>query len=183
MKKWLIAGGLAVACLAFFIALNSGFTRDPKEVPFKLQGKAAPEFQLPRIGPGEQMSLASLQGKPVVMNFWASWCGPCKMEHPVLEWGARTFASQVQFVGVVFEDTEVNAQAYLSRHGSSFPQLLDPTGSTAVDYGAAGVPETYFIDGNGVIRHKHIGPINPKQLQEQIAKLTQSNGSAATGNP
>jgi cytochrome c biogenesis protein CcmG/thiol:disulfide interchange protein DsbE len=183
MKKWLIVGGMALVCAAFLSVLWGGFGRNPHEVPFMLLDKPAPDFTLPEVMGGPDVQLASLKGRPVVINFWASWCGPCKMEHPVLEWGAKQFGQQAQFLGVVFEDTQENAEGYLKRNGAAYPQLLDPRGATAVDYGAAGVPETYFIDAAGVIRHKHIGPISPPQLREQITRLVQGTPRTVSATP
>jgi cytochrome c biogenesis protein CcmG/thiol:disulfide interchange protein DsbE len=169
-------------CVALLAVLYQGFGRDPREVPFMLKGQPAPIFELTAMNGGQQVSLEALKGRPVVINFWASWCGPCKMEHPVLEWGHREFGDQAHFLGVVFEDTEENARGFLARHGASFPQLLDPRSRVSVDYGVAGVPETYFIDAQGTIVGKHVGPIDPQTLAERIRQLT-PGAEAATARP
>jgi cytochrome c biogenesis protein CcmG/thiol:disulfide interchange protein DsbE len=170
--KWGVTIGFVALCLGLLGVLYAGFGRDPREVPFMLKGQAAPVFTLREMGSGKPVRLEELKGRPVVINFWASWCGPCKMEHPVLEWGQREFGDQVQFLGVVFEDTEDNAKAFLRQYGASFPQLIDPHSTVAVDYGVAGVPETYFIDAQGIIQGKHVGPIDPQTLTERIRALT-----------
>ena len=100
------------------------------------------------------------------------------MEHPVLEWGAREFGWQAQFLGVVFEDTEENAKQFLAQMGASFPQLIDQNSGVAVAYGVAGVPETYFIDAQGIIRGKHVGPIDPQSLAGWIRELSASPPTA-----
>ncbi len=179
--KWRITLGFAVLCLGLLAVLYKGFGSNPREVPFMLKGQQAPTFSLRRMDTGERVTLESLKGQPVVINFWASWCGPCKMEHPVLEWGAREFGQQARFVGVVFEDTEENARQFLSRLGASFPQLIDDRSAMAVDYGVAGVPETYFIDAQGIIRTKHVGPIDPQTLTERIRELTTGAAAPAAG--
>lgn len=169
--RWKLPLGLSVVSLALLAVLWKGFGRDPHAVPFMLQGKPAPAFTLRSLHTGEEVSLASLKGRPVVLNFWASWCGPCITEHPVLEWGAQEFGQDAHFYGVVFEDTDDNARAFLRRHGESFPQLVDPRSRVAVDYGVAGVPETYFIDAEGIIRGKHVGPIDPDRLTRAVGEL------------
>jgi cytochrome c biogenesis protein CcmG, thiol:disulfide interchange protein DsbE len=170
--KWRITLSFVVLCLALLGVLYKGFGRDPHEVPFMLKGQPAPGFTLMSLTSGTRMSLEALKGQPVVINFWASWCGPCKAEHPVLEWGAREFGHQAQFLGVLFEDTDDNGRQFLSRMGASFPQLTDPRSRMAVDYGVAGVPETYFIDRQGVIRGKHVGPIDPQSLADWVKDLS-----------
>jgi cytochrome c biogenesis protein CcmG/thiol:disulfide interchange protein DsbE len=177
--KWKLALALAVPCAALIFVLARGFGRDPHAVPFMLRGKPAPSFALKRIDNGEVVSLDRLKGQPVVINFWATWCAPCRMEHPVLEWGYREYGKRVQFLGTVFEDTEENVRAQMRETGSPYPQLLDPLSRTAVDYGVAGVPETYFIDAQGIIRDKHVGPLDPRTLASQIKALLLPNAEAA----
>jgi cytochrome c biogenesis protein CcmG/thiol:disulfide interchange protein DsbE len=177
--KWRVTLAFATVCLGLLVVLYKGFGRDPHEVPFMLKGQAAPPFALRALDSGQKYSLAELKGRPLVINFWASWCGPCKMEHPVLEWGAREFGHQAVFLGVVFEDTEDNARQFLARMGASFPQLVDVRSQVAVDYGVAGVPETYFIDARGIIRGKHVGPIDPQSLADWIKDLSASSPTAS----
>jgi len=183
MKLWATVAA-AAACAALIWVMAANFGKDPHEVPFMLSGKPAPAFTVDEIGSGQSRTLASYAGKPLVVNFWASWCEPCKAEHPVLEWGARNFASQASFIGVVFEDTEDNAKDFLQRNGQAFPQMLDSTGRMAVDYGCSGVPETYFIDAKGTILTKHIGPIDPRTLADYIRKLSSPQPApSASDNP
>ncbi|MFP2929264.1 TlpA family protein disulfide reductase [Pyxidicoccus sp. 3LG] len=179
MRGWRIPVVFAALSLGLLFVLYKGFGRNPHEVPFMMKGQPAPAFSLRALDTGEKVSLDDLKGRPVVINFWASWCGPCQMEHPVLEWGSRQFGSQAVFLGVVFEDTEDNARRFLQRHGASFPQLMDPRSRMAVDYGVAGVPETYFIDPQGRIAGKHVGPIDPQTLTTRIRELTAGAPSAA----
>lgn len=169
--KWTLA--LVLVCASLLVVLKKGFGRDPHEVPFMLKHQPAPAFALKSLLGEEEVKLEALRGQPVVINFWASWCGPCKMEHPVLEWGSREYGGQAQFLGVVFEDTDDNARAFLQRYGASFPQLADARSRTAVEYGVAGVPETYFIDPQGIIRGKHVGPIDPETLAQRIRELSE----------
>jgi cytochrome c biogenesis protein CcmG/thiol:disulfide interchange protein DsbE len=168
--RWLLAL-LAASAVALVSVMAAGFGKDPHAVPFKLRGKPAPDFELTELGSGRKVHLSELKGKPVVLNFWASWCGPCEAEDPVLAWGAQRFGNDVQFLGVVFEDTEENANRFLAQHGRHFPQLFDPRSRVSVDYGASGVPETYFIDSRGIIVDKHLGGIDPDSLVENLRRV------------
>ncbi|OJT21574.1 thiol:disulfide interchange protein [Archangium sp. Cb G35] len=176
--NWRLTVGFVVLCLGLLAVLARGFGSNPREVPFMLKGQPAPAFTLKALDSGTRVTSEQLKGRPMVINFWASWCGPCKMEHPVLEWGAREFGGQAQFLGVVFEDTEDNAKQFLSRMGASFPQLIDQNSGVAVAYGVAGVPETYFIDAQGIIRGKHVGPIDPESMAQWMRELSSSAASA-----
>ena len=169
--KWKVALVAAGACTALILILARGFGSDPHEVPFMLKGKPAPDFSLQELRGQNRVTLSRLRGRPVIINFWATWCGPCKLEHPVLDWGQRQYGEQVAFLGVVFEDTAENAGEFLKRSPPTYPQLWDPLSQMAVDYGVAGVPETYFIDGKGIIRSKYVGPIPPEELSARVKDL------------
>ena len=172
---WIGLALTAVAGVLLFV-LAKGFGRDPHEVPFQLRGKPAPDFTLKRLDTGAPVKLSDLKGKPIVLNFWASWCGPCKMEHPVVSMAARRYGQEFQFFGVVFEDTEENARGFAGTPDPSFPQLFDERSRMAVDYGVTGVPETYFIDAQGIIRDKVAFPIDPRTMAEKLAALKQPAG-------
>lgn len=128
------------------------------------QGKSpvAPPFDLPRVdGPG-RLSLVSLRGKPVVLNFWASWCIPCKQEAPVLEREWREHRGQgVVFLGVDAQDFLQDARRFERRYGITYPSVYDGRGSTLGRYGVTGFPETYFVDRQGrLVGERVVGPIS-----------------------
>ena len=138
-----------------------GFTIDPKKVPSPLVGKPAPEFEVNLLAPASgTLQLAELRGKPVVLNFWASWCAECRVEAAVLEafHHRHGLSGQVVVLGVAIQDTPQQAAAFAQRFGKSYLLGLDDAkGSIAIEYGIYGVPETFLIDASGVIRKKHIG--------------------------
>ena len=171
MKRgvWLLVALAAVASLVAVLA--SGFGSDPHAVPFLLDGKPAPDFTMRRLDNGLDFRFSELQGKPAVLNFWSTWCGPCKVEAPVLEWGQARFGREVNFVGIVFEDNEENTRNFLKKYPSHALQLFDPKSTVAVDYGVSGVPETYFISKNGLIVKKIARAISPEELETGVQEL------------
>jgi cytochrome c biogenesis protein CcmG/thiol:disulfide interchange protein DsbE len=168
-RRVLLAGLLVVAPLLAILLLNLG--RDPHAIRSPLVGRAAPAFSLVPVGGGPPVTSESLKGRPLVLNFWATWCAPCLQEHGVLVRAASSLRGEVQFLGVVYEDTEDGVRAFLARHGSAYPSLLDPDAKTAIAYGVAGVPETYFIDAAGVIQAKVAFPLSPEMMAENIRKV------------
>jgi cytochrome c biogenesis protein CcmG/thiol:disulfide interchange protein DsbE len=133
-------------------------------------GRAAPPFSLNPVGGGAPVSLDSLKGRAVVLNFWATWCVPCAEEHDVLVAGAKMWAEQVQFLGVVYQDEEDEVLAFLRKHGRAYPSVFDEGGKTAIAYGVFGVPETFFIAPDGTIVEKFAGPLAADELSGYLRK-------------
>jgi cytochrome c biogenesis protein CcmG, thiol:disulfide interchange protein DsbE len=164
----LIVGIVIVAAIVFI--LFAGLGKDPAHIDSPLVGRSAPTFALKAVGTGETIDLDSLRGKPVVINFWATWCGPCYEEHPTLVANARNLQPEVQFIGVVFNDTDDKIMRFLAERGSAYPTLLDTNGKTAIAYGVGGVPETFFVNPKGTIVAKFEGPLTTEALQAELAK-------------
>jgi cytochrome c biogenesis protein CcmG, thiol:disulfide interchange protein DsbE len=162
------------AGLAVLFAI--GLTRDdPSRVPSVLIGKLAPQFELPPLEgltrqgvPVPGFATADLaQGHVTLVNIWASWCAPCREEHPHLM--TLSQIEGVHLVGINYKDTPENARRFLGALGLPYSAVgVDRSGRTFVDWGAYGVPETFLVDGQGIIRYKYIGPITPKALNETL---------------
>ncbi len=169
--KVLLVGLLLVAPLVW--VLNSGFGNDPSYIPCPLIGKPAPRFDLPVLdGNGATLKLSDYLGKPVVVNFWATWCPTCGDEHPELISLSRTYEGRVQFVGIAYLDTEDNLRRWLRSHGGmAFPALIDVGSTAAVAYGVGKLPETYLVDKTGVIRKKYFGAINPAEFIPDVESV------------
>lgn len=177
---WLKAGGMAIV-VALIGLFGFGLTRDASLIPSPLVGQPAPGFRLERLDAADSVALEDLRGKPVVVNFWASWCLACKQEHPALVRAWEQYRDRgVELVGVVYQDTRANARDYLEKHGGGWTQLMDPKTRTAIDYGVYGIPETFFIDAAGVITHKHIGPVDDHVLRIQVERMLRRTGSEPT---
>lgn len=165
----LIVGGLITAALIGI--LFTGLGTNPNEIRSPLIGKPAPTFALREVGTGNTIDVNQFKGKPTVINFWATWCGPCWEEHPILVANARRLQPDVQFLGVVFQDEESKILGFLQQRGSGYPTVVDDAGKTAIAYGVGGVPETFFLDRNGVIVAKHNGPLSAEDLQANLQKV------------
>jgi cytochrome c biogenesis protein CcmG/thiol:disulfide interchange protein DsbE len=161
--------------LAAFVALAAmlaaGLTLNPREVPSPLIGQPAPAFTLPRLGqPAQLLSPADVHGKVWVLNVWASWCAPCREEHPLLVQAARE--GGVLLVGLNYKDDPRQAEEWLLRLGDPYTATaLDREGRTGIDYGVYGVPETFVIDRTGIIRFKHVGPLTAEVWQSRVLPL------------
>ena len=161
--------------LVLFLGLAAifavGLRRDPREVPSPLVGKPAPDFALPSLNDGSRtLRHADLMGRPWMLNVWASWCGACREEHPVLLDFARE--KRLPIYGLNYKDTREEGRQWLSDRGDPYvDSLFDSAGRVGLDFGVYGVPETFVIDGKGVIRYKHIGPLTPQILREHIEPL------------
>lgn len=168
MKRFLLPLAVFVVLLGF---LAVGLQRDPKVVPSPLVDKPAPAFSLPRLDdPAKELAAADLKGKVWLLNVWASWCVACRIEHPLLVDLARSGA--VPIVGLNYKDQRDDALAWLARHGDPYVvSIIDAKGLVGIDYGVYGVPETFVIDKQGVIRFKQIGPITPEVLRDEILPL------------
>ncbi len=167
-RKVLAIGALIVVPLLVFLALSFG--KDPRAIDSPLVGGPAPGFALSDLD-GHPVSLAELRGRPVVINFWATWCQPCIVEHPVLVAAARRYEGRVHFLGVVYQDEPRLIRQFLERRGSWGWTLLDPDGATAIAYGVYGAPETFFIDSQGTVRRKITGAMSPELLREVVEGL------------
>jgi cytochrome c biogenesis protein CcmG, thiol:disulfide interchange protein DsbE len=161
--------------LAIFLALAAflavGLNLNPREVPSPLIDKPAPAFSLPRLGEASaNFSPADMKGKVWLLNVWASWCVACRDEHPVLMELAQ--GGNLELYGLNYKDTEADAQNWLREWGNPYKAVaIDAQGLVGIDYGVYGVPETYLIDRNGVIRFKQIGPVTRQVWEQKIAPL------------
>jgi cytochrome c biogenesis protein CcmG/thiol:disulfide interchange protein DsbE len=168
MKRFLIPLGIFIVLVGF---LAVGLRLNPREVPSPLIDKPAPPFALPELmNPQRTFSQKDMLGKVWLLNVWASWCVSCREEHPVLvEFSKRKI---VPLYGLNYKDDRNDALAWLARLGDPYTMsIMDRDGRIGIDYGVYGVPETYVIDKQGVIRYKQIGPVTPEVLEAKILPL------------
>jgi len=151
--------------------LYVGLHLDPREIPSPLVGKTAPKFTLALLQePAKQFSTEQMKGQVWLLNVWASWCVSCKEEHPVLM--ALAERKLVPIYGLDYKDKREDGMGWLKEFGNPYTDsLFDPDGRIGIDYGVYGVPETYLIDAEGVIRYKQIGPVTPEVLEKKILPL------------
>lgn len=185
MKKFLIPLALFLGLVVF---LAIGLNRNPHEIPSPLINKPAPAFSLPTLEGDAKFSPADMRGKVWMFNVWATWCVACREEHPVLVAFAQKY--QVPIVGLSYKEIQPQDEAaklgpevklqvardrswvWLKRHGNPYiNSAMDLDGRVGIDYGVYGVPETYVIDKEGVIRFKHVGAVTPALLVDKILPL------------
>lgn len=169
LRPWKLAlvgaMGLTLALLAL------GLTRDASVVPSTLVGRAMPVFDLPLLEGEGRLASAQVEGRPVVLNFWASWCVTCREEHPELvRLGLRAQAKgEFAIAGINYRDDPDLALRFLRREGQfPYASAMDPRGRLGIDYGVYGMPETFFIDASGVVRGRHPGPLTPAVLARML---------------
>ena len=151
--------------------LAAGLRLDPREVPSPLIGKPAPGFTLTRLDdPGQTVNRDDMLGKVWMLNVWASWCAACREEHTHLLALARS--KLLPIYGLNYKDVRDDGLTWLARFGDPYDvSLFDQDGRVGIDFGVYGVPETFLIDQQGVIRFKHIGPVTPEIIETRIVPL------------
>ena len=165
MKKFLIPILLFVV---LGVVLYAGLSNDPRKIPSPLIDKSLPAFSLATLAdPAQRLGRDDLRGRVYLLNVWASWCAACRDEHPLLIEIARQ--NIVPIIGLNYKDKRNDALAWLAEMGDPYElSLSDLDGRIGIDLGVYGVPETFLIDRQGVIRYKHIGPLTPKVLQDTL---------------
>ncbi|MDB2620055.1 DsbE family thiol:disulfide interchange protein [Litoricolaceae bacterium] len=164
---WLPLAVFAVLVGFFF----KGLTLDPNEQPSALIGQPVPEFQLTDLNTGQPLSREQLPQQPFLLNVWASWCITCQVEHPYL----TQLSQRMPVVGLNYKDTETAARNWLQKLGDPYAvQIFDPTGRLGLDLGVAGAPETFLVDGSGVIQARIQGEVNQRVFERQIQPLLET---------
>jgi cytochrome c biogenesis protein CcmG/thiol:disulfide interchange protein DsbE len=169
-KRWvyLMPLGLFVVLMGFFFY---GLGLNPKLIPSPLIGQPTPEFALPKLSNSDELfKHADLKGEVSLLNIWATWCTSCRQEHPVLMKIAQS--KQVPIYGLYYKDAPELGKKWLTEHGNPYIEnAVDEDGKVGIEWGAYGTPETFIIDQQGIIRHKHIGPISWRKWETELLPL------------
>jgi cytochrome c biogenesis protein CcmG/thiol:disulfide interchange protein DsbE len=167
----ILAAAALIGLLVYGVA-SRGENRSLDDAVSKGQRPAAPDRSLPMLGGGGQKSLASYRGKPVVLNFWASWCAPCRQEAPLLESAQKRLAAKGGTVlGVPFRDASPDSQAFVRKFELSYPSLRDVSGQLAKAYGTRALPETFVIDGQGHVAAIQRGEVTKAFLDTALTQV------------
>ena len=175
MRRFILPLAVFLVLVGF---LAAGLRLNPREVPSPLIGKPAPNFSVPQLHAAQAViAPADMMGKIWLLNVWASWCVSCRQEHPVLMELSRL--GTLPIIGLDYKDEREAGISWLREHGD--PYLLsayDRDGRVGIDFGVYGVPETFLIDKNGIIRYKHIGPLTQETLNKKILPLAKELNGA-----
>lgn len=168
MQRWLPL--LAFAALAALLLAGVMLARDPdrEAISSPLIGNPAPTFALPAFhAPQRVVSNQDLRGTPYLLNVWGSWCPECRVEHPPI--AALAKSGRVRVVGFNYKDERADAARWLSQFGDPFDLIIvDSDGRTAIDWGIYGAPETFLVDALGIVRWKHVGPLTPQIIDDEL---------------
>ena len=171
MKRWIMVVPLAVFLLVA-VFLYKGLFLKPDELPSAMIGKPFPVFSLASTQGDRTLTQADLQGRPALVNVWATWCPSCKVEHPVLN---KLAEQGVVIYGVNYKDVNADALKWLAEfHNPYLLDIRDDEGTLGLNLGVYGAPETFFIDAKGIIRDKYVGVIDPVVWREQLASKYQA---------
>lgn len=184
LGRWVYVGAVTALVLAFLALLGASLLRGGGAASSGLGVKVndvgqigrvragpAPDFQI-QLFSGDSFRLSALRGKIVLVNYWASWCPPCRDEAPVLERAWQRYRAQdVVLVGLDIWDTETDARAFLKTYAIDYPNGPDPGATAAIDYGVTGIPETFFIRRDGTVARHWIGPLTDDQITQFIEEL------------
>jgi cytochrome c biogenesis protein CcmG/thiol:disulfide interchange protein DsbE len=166
VKRWLAFVPLLVLLALAGLFAGYALKRDPRVQPHALVGKPAPALSLPELNSGTPTAIRAPGEAPILVNFFASWCAPCEVEHPQL---MALKAQGVKVVGIAYKDAPANTQAFLTRLGDPFAlHLVDRDGRAGLEFGVTGVPETYLVGSDGVIIAKHTGPLTPDAAEDLL---------------
>jgi cytochrome c biogenesis protein CcmG, thiol:disulfide interchange protein DsbE len=176
LRRWLYAMPL-VAFAGLAIYLWFGLGQDPSVLPSALINRPVPSFDLPALDgrlPEKPLSTAELKtGKPILVNFFASWCLPCRAEHPLISALAKEHGVTVEAIN--YKDKPADALAWLHALGDPYDRIgADVDGRAGIEFGIYGVPETFVIDGDGRVRHRYAGPLTPQVVNSTILPLLES---------
>ncbi|HEY3210040.1 MAG TPA: TlpA disulfide reductase family protein [Actinomycetota bacterium] len=171
-NRWVALGAVLGGVALLTLLLSFGLSRDPTVIRSALIGRPAPDFALRNLDGSGTVRLSDLRGQVVVINFWASWCADCRIEHSNLAGAWQRYRDRgMVLLGVAFQDRPSASRAYLAELGGDWPQLSDPSSRTALAYGVYGVPETFVIGPDGRVAFKQIGAVSYDRLSEQITSL------------
>ena len=173
MSRWLTILPLVVLAGLGVLFATYGLHHNPQVQPHALVGKPVPDVTLPSLDDGTPVKVRDLvKDGPVIINFFASWCAPCEVEAPVL---MQMKANGVRMVGIAYKDDPAKTQAFLGRLGDPFAgRLVDRDGAAGIEFGVTGVPETYLVGADGIIRDKHTGPLEEADAKALAARMLTS---------
>jgi cytochrome c biogenesis protein CcmG/thiol:disulfide interchange protein DsbE len=173
-RPWLIIASIVVLTAVLAFVFSSRFGDDPRLVDSPLVGEPLPSVSLPFLEREGALTFEELRGEVLVLNFWASWCFPCRLEHEALTTTAAIYEGQnVRFIGILHQDDQASAVSFLDEFGRgvNYSYVMDPGSRFAVELGLFGVPETYFVDSEGIIRGRIQGEVTPGALVDNVEAL------------